>query len=266
MPQFFLPPEALAGKSFVLKGPEAFHIAKVLRLRPGDALRLFDGRGRRFAGVISDIRKDGSVAGTIEREIEEDAPPPARVRVVLHQALLKQARWDWLLEKGTELGVAAFAPLLTQRTVVPEGSARAKMERSKRIVVAAAKQCGRADLPELREPVHLRDALKACQGRGPALFAWEALPGVCAASVLRPVLSQALREAKGGEFSTHLFIGPEGGWADEEVELAEAEGALLFGLGPATLRAETAALASIAALAYEASALAAPQDDPSPRA
>ncbi|MDE2314533.1 MAG: 16S rRNA (uracil(1498)-N(3))-methyltransferase, partial [Elusimicrobia bacterium] len=82
MPQFFLPPEALTGKSFVLKGPEAFHIAKVLRLRPGDSLRLFDGCGRRFEGVIADIRKDGSVAGTIKREIEEDAPPPARVRVV----------------------------------------------------------------------------------------------------------------------------------------------------------------------------------------
>ncbi|MDE2293302.1 MAG: RsmE family RNA methyltransferase [Elusimicrobia bacterium] len=84
--------------------------------------------------------------------------------------------------------------------------------------------------------------------------------------MLRPALSQALRDAKDGEFSAHLFIGPEGGWADEEVELAEAEGALLFGLGPATLRAETAALASVAALAYEASALAAPQDAPLPGA
>jgi len=258
MPQFFLPPDAVSGDAFVLKGPEAFHIAKVLRCRPGDSLRLFDGRGRRFEGVIAEIRKDGTVFGTLRKEIEADAPAPVRARVVLCQALLKQARWDWLLEKGTELGVAAFEPLLTQRTVVPEDAARAKMERSRRVIMAAAKQCGRAELPALREPVHLRDALKSCRDRGPVLFAWEALPGVCAAAVLRPALERARREASGGEFTAHLFVGPEGGWADEEVELAEAEGALLFGLGPATLRAETAALASVAALSYEISALAAP--------
>ncbi|HVC08964.1 MAG TPA: RsmE family RNA methyltransferase [Elusimicrobiota bacterium] len=260
MPQFFLPPDAVSGESFVLKGPEAFHVAKVLRCRPGDSLRLFDGRGRRFEGVITEIRKDGTVSGTLQNEIGGSSPAPARARVVLCQALLKQARWDWLLEKGTELGVAAFAPLLTQRTIVPEDAARAKMERSRRVIMAAAKQCGRAELPALRGPVHLRDALKSCRDRGPVFFAWEALPGVCAASVLRPALERALREAAGGEFTAYLFIGPEGGWADEEVELAEAEGALLFGLGPATLRAETAALASVAAIDYEISALAAPAE------
>ncbi len=259
MPQFFLPQGSVSGEAFFLKGPEAFHVAKVLRCRPGESLTLFDGRGRRFEGVISEIRKDGTVAGTLKREIQGGAAA-ARSRIVLYQALLKPARWDWILEKATELGVAAFVPLLTQRTLIPESAAKAKAERSRRVILAAAKQCGRSRLPELQEAAHLRDALKSCQGQGLVFFAWEALPGVCAASVLRPALAKEFRRSRneGSELTAHVFIGPEGGWADEEVELAEAEGALLFGLGPQTLRAETAALAAVSAIDYEISALAAP--------
>ncbi|MHB2026107.1 MAG: RsmE family RNA methyltransferase [Elusimicrobiota bacterium] len=251
MPQFFLKPGSVSGKSFHLKGPEAFHLAKVLRSRPGETITLFDGDGRRFDGLIEDIQPDGSVLGSILRKIGE--PSAARKpRITLCPALLKPARWELVLEKGTELGVWAFSPLLTQRTLIPETAAEKKMERSSRVIMAAAKQCGVSRLPELRPPEHFRDAVRSRQD-SISLLAWEALPGVCAASVLRPALERAVQARKPADI--RVFIGPEGGWADEEVELAEAEGALLFGLGPSVLRAETASLAAICAVQYELAAI-----------
>lgn len=252
MPQFFLPLDALDNeKTFHLKGPEAFHIAKVLRYKPGQALTLFDGRGGRFTGVIEAINADGSITGRIDSVLEKAQARPASLR--LYQGLLKSSHWDYVLEKGTELGVAAFVPVLTPRTVVllrEADRAQAKRDRWTRVVMAAAKQCQRAALPVVEEAVEFRDAVRACQGKGVAIVAWEGLCGSTAASGLSQALRQARAEAQ-GELSVNLFIGPEGGFSDEEVELAESLGAALIGLGPRILRAETAALAACALVQYE---------------
>jgi 16S rRNA (uracil1498-N3)-methyltransferase len=257
MPQFFVAPEDVHKKSFRLTGPEAFHVTKVLRYGKGQALELFDGKGGRFSGVIEDVAPDGTVSGKLTATLKaDDTRAPARLHLYL--GLLKASHWDYALEKGTELGAASFTPVLTPRTVVllhEAERARAKQDRWSRVVMAASKQCGRAELPPVREPAKFRDALGACRDKGLTLLAWEGLKGASAGETLRPALREADAARGALPLDVHLFIGPEGGFSEEEVELAEAEGAVLFGLGPRTLRAETAAAAAAAVVQYELGAL-----------
>jgi 16S rRNA (uracil1498-N3)-methyltransferase len=253
MPQFLVAPEDVRRNAFRLDGPEAFHVVKVLRFGVGAELTLFDGKGGRFTGVIEDVHEDGSVTGKVTAVIKND-DERALARVNLYQGLVKASHWDYVLEKGTELGVAAFIPVLTPRTVVLLHEAdrvKTKAERWSRIVMAAAKQCGRADLPVVREPVQYRDAIRACKDKGLILLAWEGLKGSVAGDVLRPALREAEKGRGAEPIDVHLFIGPEGGFSEEEVELAEAEGAVVFGLGPRILRAETAAAAAVTIVQYE---------------
>lgn len=140
---------------------------------------------------------------------------------------------------------------MTPRTVVQLRELTAgKRERWGKILQAAAKQCRRADLPELREPQHFRDAIVAAAKEGVSLVAWEKHAGASTYAGLRETLREARAKSPGG-LTVNVFIGPEGGFSDEEVELAECEGAALFSLGPTTLRAETAAVAACTIALYE---------------
>jgi 16S rRNA (uracil1498-N3)-methyltransferase len=253
MPQFLVAPEDVSLSAFRLSGPEAFHVAKVMRLGAGAVLDLFDGKGGRFKGVIEAVNADGSVTGKVTETIKSD-DLRAPVSLNLYLGLLKASHWDYALEKGTELGVSAFIPLLTPRTVVllhEVERTKAKAERWSRLIMAASKQCGRADLPPVRDAIQFRDAIRALKGKGITLLAWEGMKGSVASQTLGPALRAA--DAKRGKepLEVSLFIGPEGGFSDEEIELAEAEGAVLFGMGPRVLRAETAAIAAAALVQYE---------------
>lgn len=253
MPQFFVAPEDIQKKSFRLTGPEAFHVTKVLRYAPGQSLALFDGKGGRFEGVIERLEADGSVTGKLTATLQaDDARQP--VKVHLYLGLLKASHWDYALEKATELGVASVVPLLTPRTVVllhEVQRAQAKQDRWARVVMAAAKQCGRADLPPVREPAQFRDAVRAAKEKGLILVAWEGMKGSVAAENLRLALRDADQKRGGASLDVHLFVGPEGGFSEEEIELAEAAGAVVFGMGPRVLRAETAAAAALTLVQYE---------------
>ncbi len=253
MPQFLIAPEDVSRSAFSLRGPEAFHVSKVMRLGVGAELELFDGHGSRFKGVIKAVNADGSITGAVTETVEVGAVC-LPVSVNLYLGLLKASHWDYALEKGTELGVSVFIPVLTPRTVVllhEVDRAKAKSERWSRLIVAAAKQCGRADLPPVRAAVQFRDAIRELKDRGLVLLAWEGMKGAVARSALGPAIRGALSENKKNNLEVNLFIGPEGGFSDEEVELAQAEGAVVFGLGPRFLRAETAAIASVAIVQYE---------------
>jgi 16S rRNA (uracil1498-N3)-methyltransferase len=232
-------------------------VVKVLRYSKGQTIELFDGKGGRFEGVIEDVAPDGAVAGRLTATLKaDDARAPARVHLYL--GLLKASHWDYALEKGTELGVASFTPVLTPRTVVllhEVERARAKQDRWARVVMAAAKQCGRAGLPAVKEPRAFRDAIRECKGQGLVLLAWEGMKGSVAGESLRGALREADAARGAQPLDVHLFVGPEGGFTEEEVELAETEGAVLFGLGPRTLRAETAAAAAVTLAQYELGAL-----------
>jgi 16S rRNA (uracil1498-N3)-methyltransferase len=257
MPQFFVAPEDIQKKSFRLTGPEAFHIVKVLRYGTGQSLALFDGQGGRFEGVIERIDADGTVSGQLTATLKAD-DSRAPVKLHLYLGLLKASHWDYALEKGTELGVASFVPILTPRTVVllhEVQRAQAKADRWARIVMAAAKQCGRAELPPVREPAQFRDALRAAKDKGLILLAWEGMKGSVAAEHLRLALREADQKRGAESLDVHLFVGPEGGFSEEEIELAEASGAVVFGMGPRVLRAETAAAAAVTLVQYEFGAL-----------
>jgi len=250
VPQFFLPLDAGPLKeesAFRLTGPEAFHLVKVLRHKPGDVITVLDGKGGRFEGVID--RVDGeAVVGRVLKKLAS-AKKSAELR--LYQGLLKASHWDDVLDKATQLGVASITPILTPRTVVilREGKAQAKKERWQRVVEAATKQCQRPTVPIIGEPAEFRDAIRAARADEGAvtLVAWEGLCGESAAAKLRP----ALAEAK----AVNVFIGPEGGFTDDEIELADSLGASTFGLGPRVLRSETAAVAACALVQYELGAL-----------
>ena len=253
MPQFLVAPEDVSRCAFSLRGPEAFHVAKVMRLGVGAELDLFDGKGGKFKGVIESVHDDGSVTGKVTETITAD-DSRAPVNLNLYLGLLKASHWDYALEKATELGVSSFIPLLTPRTVVllhEIERTKAKAERWARLIMAASKQCGRADLPPVRDAVQFRDAIRALKDKGIVLLAWEGMKDSLASQTLGPALRAA--DARRGKelLEVSLFIGPEGGFSDEEVELARAEGAVVFGLGPRVLRAETAAIAAAALVQYE---------------
>lgn len=260
MPQFLIRPDAVTespkkddwkGAHFRLTGPDAFHIAKVLRYREGQPLELFDGHGGRFHATLSKVTAE-AVEGVITES--KPAPPVARVRLHLYPGLLKSAAWEWVLEKGTELGAVSFTPVVTPRTVVLVERERvdAKRDRWQKVVTAAAKQCKRGDLPEIRPPLRFPEAIREAAERGLTLLACEHMSG----SSARPSIQDALaKAAEGGKAEVSLFIGPEGGFSEEEVELAEALEAIPFGLGANTLRAETAVLAAATAVLYELGAL-----------
>lgn len=230
VPQFLVSPEDIDGTSFHLSGDEARHLLQVHRARSGDAVRLFDGRGRRFAARIDSV-EGRAVRGTVLEELPE-APPPRRL--TLHLSLLPRARFELALEQGTELGVAAFQPVAAARDTARLGDPARRRERWRRVLLASSKQCLRARLPELLEPAPLAAALAAAAGAA-RLLAWE--------GERRTALEELLPPAGA---AVHLFVGPEGGFSEAEVAAARAAGARTFTLGPSVLRSETAALAAAA--------------------
>lgn len=227
MPQFLVSTRSLTPGAFTLEGPEGGHAARVLRVEPGDPIRLFDGKGRRWLGRVERVAGD-SVAGTL---LEESFDPPPALRLHLQPALLPRDRFEDLLTHCTELGASSFRPVITERTGV-RSKGETKLERWEKVALAACKQCGRSRLPELHAPRPLAAALAALQGSA-ALIAWEgeapaALPDLPASGDL------------------HVFIGPEGGFTRDEIDQARAAGARPFSLGPLVLRSETAAAAAAA--------------------
>jgi len=198
------------------------------------------------------------------------------VRIVLCQGLLKSARFEWVLEKGTELGVSVFAPILCRRSMAGlEDAGPSKQQRWQRIIQEAAEQSGRSRLPELLPIRPLMHALNDVPPGALAIMPWEeehnrTLYGILnsAASITRvgtlaspsaEVLSRegTLASPSAVESPTHpsptvvLFIGPEGGLTAEEVALAQRHGVQVVSLGSRILRAETAALAAVASVMYE---------------
>jgi 16S rRNA (uracil1498-N3)-methyltransferase len=157
--------------------------------------------------------------------------------LTLYQCSLKHDKFEWVLQKGTELGVSRFAPVISERSIVrPAEALLKKYERWGAIVREAAEQCGRGRIPEIAPPLDWSAALAA--GKGPRLLAWE---GAKTAPPLLPILQQILQNTT----NLSILIGPEGGIGEHEADLALAQGWQLVSLGPRILRAETAALAAV---------------------
>jgi 16S rRNA (uracil1498-N3)-methyltransferase len=225
---------------------EVAHQARdVLRLGVGGTLRLLDGAGGEYPARVIEMSRKRVLVRLGARE-EGLLDPPVRVTLCL--GMLKAAKFEVALQKCTELGVAAFVPLLTERAVRDEAS-ESKLRRWRGILAEAVEQCGGSHMPELAPPQSLLQALSETSPGGIALFPWEETREPS----LRAALEEAVSQAGGIErvSEVRLFIGPEGGFSPAEAALAERHGARLVTLGRRILRAETAAIVA-SALALDA--------------
>ena len=233
--RFYAPPSAFNfGKRLVtLTADEARHLREVLRLKSGDDVQVFDGAGREFRAVVAQARREFA-----ELELRDEiAPlrPESPLQLTLAVALLKGEKFDLVVQKGTELGVNRFIPLVTRYADIrlrDEADAAKRVTRWQRIALEAAKQCGRAVVPEITQPASFE-------------------------SVIREEACLMFSEREGQALTTDLAIksvisvvGSEGGWSNEELDHARAAGVPIVTLGGRVLRAETAAITTAVLLQH----------------
>jgi 16S rRNA (uracil1498-N3)-methyltransferase len=224
LPRLFVGQALGEGVAVELDAGQANYLRNVLRLGPGAELLVFDDLSGEWLARISEAAKKRMTL-IVERKAREPESVPD---VWLAFAPVKRAQTDWLIEKATELGAARLVPVITQSTIAE----RVKLERLESIAIEAAEQCGRTRVPEITEPVQLKRFLEDLDPARQLYFADEGGGD--------PVGS-AFREGPAA-----ILVGPEGGFTEEERAFVRGSGATAISLGPRILRAETAALASLA--------------------
>lgn len=226
-----------AGTQITLLGNAASHVTRVLRLRIGQALTLFNGLGGEHLGSI-DQAHGGEVTVSVGEHaaIERESPFP----LTLAQGISRGERMDLVVQKTTELGVSRLVPLLTERSVVRLDAQQAdrKFNHWRAVAIAACEQCGRNRLPAVALPTHFRDFLRQSASGSTRLL-------------LSPEASQRIEDVPRPERGATVLIGPEGGLSDEEQQDALAAGFIAVRLGPRILRTETAAIAALTLLQRE---------------
>jgi 16S rRNA (uracil1498-N3)-methyltransferase len=243
--RFLLNGDALIpGAEITLPDDIAHQARDVLRLRIGESLHLLDGAGGVYAAELTQLtRREVSV----RLGLREEGPAPLPVRLTLCLGLLKAAKFEWVLQKGTELGIATFQPLLTERAIAAaEELGSAKRLRYERIIAEALEQSGGAWLPALAAPCSLAEALAAAPANAIKLIPWEEATAAPITSTLTAKAARRAIPTAASAVEVWLFIGPEGGFSADEVYAAQAAGALPVTLGPRILRAETAAIVAAA--------------------
>ncbi len=247
MHRFFVAPELLKGAAIQLPEKLAHQVRDVLHLAIGEQLLLLDNSGDETLCTVVKSGRAGVEVELVERRTGKAESP---VRIILCQGLLKSARFEWILEKGTELGVASFAPILCRRSTSGlEDAGPGKLQRWQRILQEAAEQCGRARIPELRPIRPFIHSLDDIPPGALALIPWEEERDRSLRNVLGVAASE--RKEKNSQLTVVLFIGPEGGLLAEEIMQAQQRGVQPVMLGPRILRAETAAVATVASVMYE---------------
>ncbi|MCE9669240.1 16S rRNA (uracil(1498)-N(3))-methyltransferase [Myxococcus stipitatus] len=238
MVRLFAPIPEPAPTEVTLTGDRRHYIVHVLRLGEGDAVEVFDGKGRAFASRVAAVDEHG-----VRVTLGDARRAPARREVSVLQGLPKGDKLELVLQKGTELGASAFLPVDTARSVVklePQ-RARERTARWAKIVEEAARQCRRDDVPRVETPRPLGEAARALAPGTVVLVLDEEESAV--------PLGEAFRAA-GATTPVALVVGPEGGLAREEVEALKALGARPVTLGARILRTETAALAALAVMMH----------------
>ncbi len=233
-PRIFISPPLASGRRVLLEGAAAQHV-RVLRLRPGDSLAVFDGTGGEYAAELLHVdRRRVEVLLHCHRSVEAESP----LKLTLVQAVSKGERMDWTVQKAVELGISRLLPVFTRRSIVRlEGQRLEKrMTHWRGVMRSACEQCGRNCVPELLSAV-------------PLTAAWAQLDDGGLRLVLDPRGGRRLRQlADGSAGVASLLVGPEGGLTDEELEAAAGHGFKSLLLGPRVLRTETAGIAALAAL------------------
>ena len=250
--RFYAPEAAFDAKlaSVTLATDEARHLREVLRLKVGDEVHVFNGAGREFRCSIEESRRDSALLKVVGEVTP--ARPESPLELNLAVALLKGEKFDLVVQKATELGVSKVTPVITKLADIrlrDESDATKRVARWQRIALEAAKQCGRAVVPQITNPVSFASLLN--EARDPATS-----PRLMFSERDGQSLNEALSQltAKPGEMTA--LVGSEGGWVDDELETARAAGWTIITLGGRILRAETAAIVVAALLQHLAGDLA----------
>lgn len=229
-PRIFTAQALASGAEVALEAGPSHHLLKVLRLKPGAELRLFNSRGGSHAAVLTGSRGAHALVAVGEF-VPADCESPLAIELAI--GISRGERMDWIVQKAVELGVAEIRPLVTQRTEVRLGGERGdkKLGHWRQIAIAACEQCGRNRVPAIHPPERLADWLPVATGLR---------------LLLAPRAAQPLATLSEQPGALGLLIGPEGGLAEEEIVAAQAAGFIAVSLGPRVLRTETAPLAALA--------------------
>jgi 16S rRNA (uracil1498-N3)-methyltransferase len=228
-PRFLINPREIQNDRIRLSPSEARH-ARVRRLHKGEAVSLFDGTGNGYAGIVHAISSRGA-----EVQITERLPyrsGESNLDLTLALAVLKGERFDWVVEKVTELGVSRVRPFVCERSLArPSANRRTRWQQ---IALSAAKQCGRTVVPQVDTPLPFANVI--AESSGHRILFWQGERGYP---------TTALSEIDLPPVQVTIIIGPEGGFTDEEVRAAKEAGCQLAHIGPRILRAETAAVMAV---------------------
>jgi 16S rRNA (uracil1498-N3)-methyltransferase len=240
VPRFYAPQPQIVNGKLKIKGDEVKHIRKVLRLKAGDEIIVFDGLGKEYEGTIVE-EEPASI--TIKIENIFSSIEDSHLEVTLAQSLLKGEKMDYLIQKATELGIKEIIPFLSSRSVpLLEKSRRLKRHhRWEKIAVEASKQCGRGVVPKIETLQDYSEVLQIASPDSLRLILWER-EGI----KLKDVLARSKEKTK-----IFFIIGPEGGFSREEVDESKRAGFIVVTLGRRILRAETASLCFLSILQFD---------------
>lgn len=229
--RFFVPPGALSGEVATFDATTAHQLRDVLRLRSGDEVIVLDDTGWEYRVGLTKLDRSGVTGSILGKSLGQGEP---NTKVVLYQSALKGSKFEWVLQKCTEVGIAAFVPMVSGRSI-PKGEEDSPTRRGRwlRIVQEAAEQSRRSRLPVLNPTTPFATAMSSLSGR--TLIAWEEEQAVSIDAVIRQ-----WSQERGSLLTINLIVGPEGGFSKEEVDAAKARGAVPVSLGPRILRADTA--------------------------
>ena len=234
----YVPPAQISEDTILINESERHHLLNVLRLKADDQVEVFDGVGNRYVASLCDTRISPVRAKILQHQFHPHTPP----YITLFQGLPKFDKMDLIVQKTTEIGVNEIAPMICQRSIPKSVLQEKRTTRWQRIANEAAKQCKRPHFARVFAPQGLEECLGRVNHLDLLILLWE--------GEKRRGLKEILRN-HGAAKSVGLFVGPEGGFTDEEVELAVQNGCLPATFGDNILRTETAAIVSVASVMYE---------------
>lgn len=241
MHKFFVMPKNIIGNKATIEGDDVKHIYKVLRLEEGDEVVINNSEGKEFLGRIADVNKSFVTVDIVEAmEINNESD----LKVDLYQGLPKSAKMDYIVQKGTEMGINKFTPIITERVIVKsELGEFKKTDRWRRIALEACKQSKRTLIPEVNEPIEFEDLLNQLKMYDIIVVPYENQEGFG----IKKMCKELQKEIK----TAAVVIGPEGGFEESEIESLKEIGAYIVTLGPRILRTETAGVVTATILQYE---------------